>query len=362
MPQGVGRCAEQALRGCIERSVPGRWTVAMVDEVAWGIGWGSAADDVTPPSDLEKVVASRSPSRSPVKTRKEAVSAVDDRSTSRSARSTSRSTSAVRTASRSKSRPPYESRYHHPLLATSPSHSSHPTPTQPSLSVLTNAILRSTSGSSSDDSSSTQDSAIVIQPDPVPSCERGRAPRPRVHLNLSTSRSRSPNDMPVTPRDPSLDALRRRKASPSGPSISTPDLEHSLPELDTVDEDVRWALTPDRSSARSRSRYAGSSSGSGSASRSRGRAFSRSRDELRKAMRNESMPPVLSPTHPSAWVRAPAVAVSREPGSFYGTGCATGVVAPATPMAIPGAAQSARSKSLGPDSGTGVYRPRRRAN
>ncbi|KAI1783565.1 kinase-like protein [Ganoderma leucocontextum] len=356
MPQDVGRCAEQALRGCIERSVPNRWTVAMVDEVAWGIGWGSAADDVTPPSDPEKVVSSRSPSQSAVKTSKD--SAVEDRSTSRPARSTSRSTSAVRTASRSKSRPSFENRYHHPLLNTS-AHAAHLTPTQPNLSVLTNAILRSSSGSSSDDSS-TQDSAIVIPPEPVPSCERGRAPRARVHLNPSTSRSRSPNEMPATPRDSSLDAFRRRKASPSGPSLSTPDLEHSLPELDTVDEDARWALSPDRESARSRSRYAGSSSGSGSASRSRGRAFSRSRDELRKAMRNESMPPVLSPTHPSAWVRAPAVA--REQGSFYGTGSVTGVIAPATPMAIPGAAQGARSKSLGPDSGTGLYRPLRRAN
>ncbi len=358
MPQGVGRCAEQALRGCIERSVPSRWTVAMVDEVAWGIGWGLAADDVTPPSDPEKMVSSRSPSRSPVKTRKETASAVEGRSTSRSARSTSRSTSAVRTASRSQSRPPFENRYHHPLLNTS-NHGVHPTPTQPNLSVLTNAILRSTSGSSSGDSS-TQDSAIVIQPDPIPSCERGRATRPRVHLNLSTSRSRSPNEMPVTPRDTSIDAVRRRKASPSGPSISTPDLQHSLPELDTVDEDARWALSPDRESARSRSRYAGSSSGSGSASRSRGRAFSRSRDELRKAMRNESMPPVLSPTHPSAWARAPAAA--KEQGGFYGTGCVTGIIAPATPMAIPGMVQSARSKSLGPHSGTGMYRPLRRAN
>ena len=294
--------------------------------------------------------------------RKDSTAAVEDRSTSRPARSSSRSTSAVRTASRSKSRPPFENqnRFHHPLLNTS-AHAAHPNPTQPSLSVLTNAILRSNSGSSSDDSGSSQDSAIVMPADPVLSCERGRAPRPRVHINTSTSRSRSPNEMPVTPRDASFDAVRRRKASPSGPSLSTPDLEHSLPDLDTVDEDSRWVLSPDRESARSRSRYAGSSSGSGSASRSRGRAYSRSRDELRKAMRNESMPPVLSPTRPSAWMRAPAVA--KEQGSFYGSGGATGVVAPATPMAIPGAVQSARSKSLGPDSGSGMYRPRmRRAN
>ena len=212
MPEGVRRCTEQALCGCIERSVPGRWTVAMVDEVTWGIGWGSAADDVTPPSDPEKVVASRSPSRSPVKTREEAASAVEDRSASRSARSTSRSTSVVHTASRSKSWPPYENRFHHPLLATSPSHSSHPAPTQASLSVLTNAILRSTSGRSSDDSSSMQGSAIVIQPDPVSSCERRRAPRPRVHLNLSTSRLCSPHAC-----DPERPLARRPSTTQSFP-------------------------------------------------------------------------------------------------------------------------------------------------
>ena len=57
---------------------------------------------------------------------------------------------------------------------------------------------------------------------------------------------------------------------------------------------------------------------SGSASRSRGRAFSRSRDALRRVMRNESMPPALSPTRPSAWVRAPAMAVAMGKGKEQG--------------------------------------------
>ena len=63
MPQGVGRCAEQALRGCMERSVPSRWTVAMVDEVAWGIGCDSPADDAPYPNDLLPPTRSRSQSR-----------------------------------------------------------------------------------------------------------------------------------------------------------------------------------------------------------------------------------------------------------------------------------------------------------
>ena len=246
---------------------------------------------------------------------------MEDRSASRSARSISPSTSAVHTVSRSKSRPPYENRFHHPLLATSPSHAFHPMPTQPSLSVIPNAVLCSTSGSSSDDRSSTQDSAIVIQSDPVPSCERSCAPRPCVHLNLTISRSCSPNNMPVTPRDPSLDALRRRKVSPSGPSISTLELKHCLPLLDTINEDVRWALSPDRSSTRSRSQYAGSYSGSASGSgytpadvRSRGRATSGGRRCATRACRPSSPLPTLR------------------------HGCARpGIVAPTTLMAIPGA-------------------------
>ncbi|KAI6017418.1 kinase-like domain-containing protein [Pisolithus microcarpus] len=45
MPDGIGRGAERVLRGCLERSVRLRWTVSMVDDAAWGIGWGDDVDD-----------------------------------------------------------------------------------------------------------------------------------------------------------------------------------------------------------------------------------------------------------------------------------------------------------------------------
>lgn len=45
MPDGIGRGAERVLRGCLERSVRLRWTVPMVDDAAWGIGWGDDVDD-----------------------------------------------------------------------------------------------------------------------------------------------------------------------------------------------------------------------------------------------------------------------------------------------------------------------------
>jgi hypothetical protein len=40
VPPNIGRGAELVLQGCIERSTSSRWTIAMVDEVAWGVGWG----------------------------------------------------------------------------------------------------------------------------------------------------------------------------------------------------------------------------------------------------------------------------------------------------------------------------------
>lgn len=43
-PIGVGHGAESVLRGCLERVVSDRWTVDMVDDVAWGVGWGTAGD------------------------------------------------------------------------------------------------------------------------------------------------------------------------------------------------------------------------------------------------------------------------------------------------------------------------------
>ncbi|OBZ71123.1 Maternal embryonic leucine zipper kinase, partial [Grifola frondosa] len=164
MPQDIGRSAERVLQGCIERSVPNRWTIAMVDEVAWGIGWGSAGDDVTPPPEPRP---SRVPSRSRSRSERSqhdhgAIDDVDSvRSSSRAARSTSRSMSAVRSSSRSASRPPphhpYEPYHHHHLRDQIP----HPQPIPASLSALTNSILRTSSSSSSTSSSSVPaDSAI----------------------------------------------------------------------------------------------------------------------------------------------------------------------------------------------------------
>ncbi|KAL4080418.1 kinase-like domain-containing protein, partial [Scleroderma citrinum] len=44
IPKDIGRGAERVLKGCLERSMGRRWTIAMVDDAAWGIGCGEAND------------------------------------------------------------------------------------------------------------------------------------------------------------------------------------------------------------------------------------------------------------------------------------------------------------------------------
>jgi serine/threonine protein kinase len=55
IPQDIGRGAEQILRGCLEKNISDRWNIAMVDDVAWGVGEGDDATQADPDeeSDLE---------------------------------------------------------------------------------------------------------------------------------------------------------------------------------------------------------------------------------------------------------------------------------------------------------------------
>ena len=47
VPQDIGRGAERILQGCLERNISDRWNIAMVDDVAWSVGWGAEGDDAT---------------------------------------------------------------------------------------------------------------------------------------------------------------------------------------------------------------------------------------------------------------------------------------------------------------------------
>ena len=49
MPADIGPAAERVLEGCLDSNVASRWTIAMVDEDAWGIGWTSGGS--SPASD-----------------------------------------------------------------------------------------------------------------------------------------------------------------------------------------------------------------------------------------------------------------------------------------------------------------------
>lgn len=56
VPEDIGRGAERILQGCLERNISNRWNIAMVDDVAWGVGWGAEGDDAThtnPDDELE---------------------------------------------------------------------------------------------------------------------------------------------------------------------------------------------------------------------------------------------------------------------------------------------------------------------
>lgn len=60
MPSGISRGTEHVLKGCLERRVRTRWTIAMVDEMAWGVGLD---DDESPVTDEDKFELVDYPSR-----------------------------------------------------------------------------------------------------------------------------------------------------------------------------------------------------------------------------------------------------------------------------------------------------------
>ena len=66
VPPDIGRGAERILQGCLTRNISDRWNIAMVDDVAWGVGWGAEGDDATHtnPDDEPELQHKKSHSRS----------------------------------------------------------------------------------------------------------------------------------------------------------------------------------------------------------------------------------------------------------------------------------------------------------
>ncbi|TFK74745.1 hypothetical protein BDN72DRAFT_629669 [Pluteus cervinus] len=231
----------------MERSVEKRWTIAMVDEVAWGVGWGPEGDQVTPMTENEEDEfeqipptrkSSAAPSRSqsrhkPSRRRFDDDHGGDDadvfpetpewqmedtmRSRSAMEAASRRSTSRVE---RSMSRAPITSSRRHSRVRAAPtSRAASPPPSSATfnkkLSVdpsLPSPTTSSSSTTSSSASSPFDDSSFLgMSPLPFPhikttttttgtgaAVERGRRAKPQYY---SHSRSPSPSIPPSTPVD-----------------------------------------------------------------------------------------------------------------------------------------------------------------
>lgn len=341
VPEGIGRGAERVLQGCIERSVPKRWSIDMVDEVAWGVGWGTEGDDAAVPSPVQSF------SRPNPLRETRSTSASRSRS---SKRSPSRGTSAVRSTSRSASRSaghPYHQRATnslHPHPHSSHHHGPHRShlPSQPTFGALNDAILRSTSSSSTSSSSSFPADSLFDH-DGGKRHERGRPRLPQLHQMTLQSNSRSPSPQDIVPPtpsdisvDPEVDRIRERgrkasprhlKTAPSDHPFLQRDFEATSPPLHTVDEyapsqDARWLPSPEGTES----------------SLQRDRSHDSRMDDVehydqeRPRLRRESMPP--APTHgfhnptPKRSGESSQVAATPIPG-------------------VTGAQASTRSRSLG---------------
>ncbi|KAJ4482588.1 kinase-like domain-containing protein [Lentinula aciculospora] len=55
MPSGVGQGTERLLQGLMDKNAVTRWTIAMVDEVAWGVGWGDEGGSI-PVTDEDSTI------------------------------------------------------------------------------------------------------------------------------------------------------------------------------------------------------------------------------------------------------------------------------------------------------------------
>ena len=64
MPSAIGPLAESVLKGCLEHDLSERWSIGMVDDASWGIGYGNV--DVDPVIREEQRSQSQSRTRTPL--------------------------------------------------------------------------------------------------------------------------------------------------------------------------------------------------------------------------------------------------------------------------------------------------------
>lgn len=236
LPVGTGKGAERVFKGCLERCVHQRWSIAMVDEVAWGIGWGSEGDDVTPTESDEEYETHRRPSTRPASRSCSRPPALvvpmsgDDSSQqevrrTRPAREAASRRSASR-AKRSQSRAPVPTHLHQPysgrslsrgVITSRSSRAASPAPT----AALSASIM------------SSAESPFLASPGS--SIDRGR--RPFRNSPLFPSRSPSPSVVPGTPVD--FGAPFNMSFSASLPVVNDQPNEPDELRLDRVEEEEK---------------------------------------------------------------------------------------------------------------------------
>jgi len=240
MPAEIGLAAERVLTGCLDMNVASRWTIAMVDEVAWGIGWTS--HDSSPISESEPDY-----DPIPVHNRARTISVVISDSDSPPHSHSIMSDESPLTGHRSCGSP-------------SSSRSRSPNGLPHSLRYIPASL------SSLNDSILGNDTARNSPNPPTPSSfARGR-PRTKASSERADSRSLSPSMVPLTPElDGSSSPSRLSRAygtdlpheNELGRSRGTSRLRWRVSELDDIEEMTareKWGASRSRHSSRSRLR------------------------------------------------------------------------------------------------------------
>lgn len=236
-PSDVGRSTERVLRGCLDRNVSSRWTIAMVDEVAWGVGGGSEGDDIAPPEIDDDVSAHRSSPTTPQSHSRPRSADVPDWEQEEGPTRPSMSTAAKRSTSRAR-----RSLSRAPVLTD--------------MGSMERSISRHAVPGLDSSIISLQSSSSIASspPSSAPhSLERGRGLQKRSPFVTSVSRSNSPCILPTTPSDynmPSMLPISELERQPSrGRKHYTDNARDPLlsptSELDAADE---WDTLEPRSS------------------------------------------------------------------------------------------------------------------
>ncbi|EKM49833.1 uncharacterized protein PHACADRAFT_265548 [Phanerochaete carnosa HHB-10118-sp] len=278
MPQGVGKGSESILHGCLERSVQDRWTVDMVDEVAWSIGCNDPDDEAPCPSEMLPPTRSRSRSR-PASIPEHALADDEGPQSPVMERGTSRSHSG-RSRSRLSAFHPYQHDQHFPAQ--------HHDLSEPPQVAMPSSILRSASTSSGSTYYTIESPRSIVSSS---SADRGRTSRVSFGRDdLSDSRSRSPSEPPLSPIDVTT-ALATRGRKTSRSAVPTSELRRLvLPEDDNLFTSEPWADIDSTSTDDNRHRVTRSASRDAWA-RTRPALRRRSLESPEKAARAESVPP-----------------------------------------------------------------------